>query len=72
MYTFVGDPVSVVEGAINAAKVAHSLIDMRKHKGIVYCIRITWGDNYGYRRLVHYVSIHVLIAYTGTSVHVLL
>ncbi|XP_003387546.1 PREDICTED: formimidoyltransferase-cyclodeaminase-like [Amphimedon queenslandica] len=33
VYTFVGDPVSIVEGAVNAAKVAHSLIDMRKHKG---------------------------------------
>eukprot|EP01004_Peranema_trichophorum_P002685 NODE_1724_length_1835_cov_49.137266_g1463_i0.p1 GENE.NODE_1724_length_1835_cov_49.137266_g1463_i0~~NODE_1724_length_1835_cov_49.137266_g1463_i0.p1 ORF type:complete len:548 (-),score=132.68 NODE_1724_length_1835_cov_49.137266_g1463_i0:138-1781(-) len=33
VYTFVGDPESVVAGAINAAKVARPLIDMRKHSG---------------------------------------
>ncbi len=33
VYTFVGDPDSVVEGAINAAKVAYKLIDMRNHSG---------------------------------------
>ena len=31
--TFVGDPKSVVQGALNAAKVARSLIDMRNHHG---------------------------------------
>jgi glutamate formiminotransferase/formiminotetrahydrofolate cyclodeaminase len=33
VYTFVGDPESVVDGAINAAKVARVLIDMRNHTG---------------------------------------
>lgn len=33
VYTFVGEPSAVLEGAINAAKVARQLIDMRKHKG---------------------------------------
>ncbi|XP_068222802.1 formimidoyltransferase-cyclodeaminase-like [Palaemon carinicauda] len=33
VYTFVGDPIGVVEGALNAAKVAFKLIDMTKHKG---------------------------------------
>lgn len=33
VYTFVGDPISVVEGALNAARVARELIDMRSHKG---------------------------------------
>lgn len=33
VYTFVGDPESVVEAAIRGAKVARELIDMRKHKG---------------------------------------
>ena len=33
VYTFVGDPKSVVEGALNAARVAYKLIDMRKQKG---------------------------------------
>lgn len=33
VYTFVGEPKAVVEGALNAAKVARKLIDMRKHKG---------------------------------------
>ena len=33
VYTFVGDPKSVVDGAINAAAVARELIDMRHHKG---------------------------------------
>eukprot|EP00057_Strongylocentrotus_purpuratus_P012681 XP_011667155.1 PREDICTED: formimidoyltransferase-cyclodeaminase [Strongylocentrotus purpuratus] len=33
VYTFVGSPASVVEGALNMARVARSLIDMRIHEG---------------------------------------
>jgi len=33
VYTFVGDPESVVEAALNAAKAAFPLIDMRRHTG---------------------------------------
>ncbi len=33
VYTFVGDPDSVVNGAFNAARKAKELIDMRKHQG---------------------------------------
>lgn len=33
VYTFVGDPESIVEGALAAARVARKTIDMRKHKG---------------------------------------
>lgn len=33
VYTFVGDPEAVVEGALAAAKVARDLIDMRHHQG---------------------------------------
>jgi len=33
VYTFVGDPDSVCEAALNAAKAAKPLIDMRNHKG---------------------------------------
>lgn len=33
VYTFVGDENSIIEGAINAARVAQKLIDMRKHTG---------------------------------------
>lgn len=33
VYTFVGEPDAVLEGALNAAKVARKLIDMRHHKG---------------------------------------
>ncbi len=33
VFTFVGDAQTVVDGAINAAKVAYRLIDMSKHKG---------------------------------------
>jgi len=33
VFTFVGDPEAVVEGAINAARVARERIDMRTHKG---------------------------------------
>ncbi|XP_066226071.1 formimidoyltransferase-cyclodeaminase isoform X2 [Saccopteryx leptura] len=33
VYTFVGRPEDVVEGALNAARAAFRLIDMRKHKG---------------------------------------
>lgn len=42
VYTFVGAPDAVVNGAINAAKVAFGLIDMTKHKGkkIVFNILI--------------------------------
>ncbi|KAJ8314083.1 hypothetical protein KUTeg_008644 [Tegillarca granosa] len=33
VYTFVGTPDAVVEGAMNAARVAYQTIDMRRHKG---------------------------------------
>ncbi|XP_028968997.1 LOW QUALITY PROTEIN: formimidoyltransferase-cyclodeaminase-like [Galendromus occidentalis] len=33
VYTFVGSPDAVIEGALSAARVAHRLIDMSKHKG---------------------------------------
>lgn len=33
VYTFVGSPEAVVEGALSAARVARNLIDMRKHAG---------------------------------------
>lgn len=33
VYTFVGDPGAVVEGALAAARVAHARIDMRTHRG---------------------------------------
>lgn len=33
VYTFVGEPKAVIDGALNAARVARKLIDMRKHKG---------------------------------------
>ena len=35
VFTFVGDPTSIVEGALAAAKTAFKLIDMTKHKGSV-------------------------------------
>ena len=33
VYTFVGEPEAVVEGALAAARVAHARIDMRSHRG---------------------------------------
>ncbi len=33
VYTFVGEPSAVVEGALNSVRVAHKLIDMRTQKG---------------------------------------
>jgi glutamate formiminotransferase/formiminotetrahydrofolate cyclodeaminase len=33
VYTFVGSPNAVVEGALNAAKKAYGLINMKTHKG---------------------------------------
>lgn len=33
VYTFVGDPESVVQGALSAARIARERIDMRSHKG---------------------------------------
>jgi glutamate formiminotransferase / formiminotetrahydrofolate cyclodeaminase len=33
VYTFVGDPDAVVQGALNSARVARERIDMRTHKG---------------------------------------
>lgn len=33
VYTFIGDPKSVVEGALNASKIAKNLIDMRLQNG---------------------------------------
>ena len=34
VYTFVGSPGAVVEGALNGARAAMALIDMRQHKGM--------------------------------------
>lgn len=33
VYTFVGSPSAVLEGALNSARVAFKLIDMKKQKG---------------------------------------
>ena len=33
VYTFVGSPEDVVEGALNGAKMARQLIDMTQHRG---------------------------------------
>ena len=33
VYTYFGPPAAVVEGAMNAARVARKLIDMSKHSG---------------------------------------
>jgi glutamate formiminotransferase/formiminotetrahydrofolate cyclodeaminase len=33
VYTFVGDPESIIEGALAAARVAREKIDMRRHRG---------------------------------------
>ena len=33
VYTFVGDENSIIEGALNATRVAKELIDMRNHTG---------------------------------------
>ena len=33
VYTFVGNKKSVIEGALNACRVAYKLIDMTKHHG---------------------------------------
>ena len=38
VYTFVGLPESVVEGALNGARAAAQLIDMRRHHGILSCL----------------------------------
>lgn len=35
VYTFVGSPEAVIEGALNAARVAFKLIDMSKHSGMM-------------------------------------
>ena len=40
VYTFVGSPEAVVNGALNGAKAAFGLIDMRKHKGSLLFIGI--------------------------------
>lgn len=37
VYTFVGSPEAVVEGALNGARAAAHLIDMRRHHGL-FCI----------------------------------
>jgi len=34
VYTFAGNPETVVLGALNSAKIAHQLIDMSKHEGM--------------------------------------
>lgn len=39
VYTFVGSPEAVVDGALNAARAAYQLIDMRTHQGKLKNIR---------------------------------
>ena len=41
VYTFVGSPDAVVEGALSAARVAKDLIDMKNHKGKMPVVRGT-------------------------------
>ena len=36
VYTFVGSPDAVIEGALNGARAAMTLIDMRRHRGRIY------------------------------------
>ncbi|WAQ93565.1 FTCD-like protein [Mya arenaria] len=43
VYTFVGSPDSVVEGALNGARVAYQAIDMRAHQECVECAK-EFGD----------------------------
>ena len=38
VYTFVGSPEAVIEGAMSAARAAYQLIDMRAHQG--------WSSSY--------------------------
>lgn len=59
VYTFVGSPEAVVEGALSAARVAGQLIDMRQHsgepgrgpgvglaqRGLTYCWNHAWHWN---------------------------
>ena len=40
VYTFVGAPDAVLEGALGAARAAFKLIDMKKHKGM--CVHHKW------------------------------
>lgn len=41
VYTFVGSPSCVIQGALNAAKTAFELIDMSVHKGIyIMCTKL--------------------------------
>jgi len=37
VYTFVGSPEAVVEGALNGARAAVQLIDLRRHHGLLNC-----------------------------------
>ena len=39
VYTFVGGPEAIIEGALAAAKAAFPLIDMTKHKGKQYWLK---------------------------------
>lgn len=47
VYTFVGSPESVVEGALNGARMAMQLIDMTRHHGmeelLIFCVFTSFG-----------------------------
>lgn len=47
VYTFVGSPEAVVEGALSAARMAGQLIDMSRHKGElrVGVQKMIWGQS---------------------------
>ena len=46
VYTFVGSPEAVVEGALNGARVAAQLIDMTRHRGMLLISFLFWGTFY--------------------------
>ena len=48
VYTFVGSPDAVIEGALCAARVAYHAIDMRMHQGKIY-----WFYLIGVAGLIH-------------------
>ena len=53
VYTFVGSPEAVVEGAMNAARAAYQLIDMRLHQGMCLMDMIEM-------QMYHTLACHVL------------
>ena len=71
VYTFAGAPEAVVLGALNSARIAHRLIDMSTHEGIIVKRSFdATGLRYAIFKLMRRVSINIPHASISSTLRV--